>query len=87
MRSDCVLAFRARMSLRSRGSDTRTVTALRAAMLHLRMTITARCHTYSGSSVGATAVSEAVQPLYASFTEGFGTRDLVEAKALLEKLG
>jgi len=26
-------------------------------------------------------------PLYASFTEGFDTRDLVEAKALLEDLG
>ena len=25
-------------------------------------------------------------PLYASFTEGFDTRDLVEAKALLEEL-
>jgi len=26
-------------------------------------------------------------PLYASFTEGFGARDLVEAKALLDELG
>ena len=26
-------------------------------------------------------------PLYAWFTEGFDTRDLVEAKALLEELG
>ncbi|MGH6691826.1 MAG: hypothetical protein ACREMQ_12545 [Longimicrobiales bacterium] len=26
-------------------------------------------------------------PLYASFTEGFATRDLVSAKALLEELG
>jgi hypothetical protein len=26
-------------------------------------------------------------PVYASFTEGFGTRDLKDAKALLDELG
>ncbi len=30
---------------------------------------------------------ELLAPLYASFTEGFGARDLVEAKALLDELG
>jgi predicted ATPase len=29
---------------------------------------------------------EMLQPIYAWFTEGFDTRDLVEAKALLEEL-
>jgi predicted ATPase len=29
---------------------------------------------------------ELLAPVYASFTEGFGTRDLKEAKALLEDL-
>jgi predicted ATPase len=30
---------------------------------------------------------ELLAPLYASFTEGFSARDLVEAKELLDKLG
>jgi predicted ATPase len=30
---------------------------------------------------------ELLAPLYAAFTEGFGARDLVEAKALLDELG
>src|SRR3990172_9391357 len=30
---------------------------------------------------------ELLAPLYASFTEGFGARDLVDAKALLDELG
>jgi class 3 adenylate cyclase/predicted ATPase len=35
----------------------------------------------------AVEARELLAPLYASFTEGFDTRDLVEAKALLEELG
>ena len=30
---------------------------------------------------------ELLAPLYAAFTEGFGARDLVEAKTLLDELG
>ena len=37
-----------------------------------------------GEPVEARAV---LAPVYACFTEGFDTRDLVEAKALLEELG
>jgi predicted ATPase len=37
---------------------------------------------------GAAAEGRALlAPLYASFTEGFGARDLLEAKALLDALG
>jgi predicted ATPase len=33
------------------------------------------------------AARDLLAPVYAWFTEGFETRDLIEAKALLEKLG
>ena len=35
----------------------------------------------------AAEARELLAPIYASFTEGFDTRDLIEAKALLEELG
>ena len=35
----------------------------------------------------AAEASELLAPVYARFTEGFDTRDLVEAKAMLEELG
>jgi hypothetical protein len=49
-------------------------------------------HNALGGSVDATLVGDAVKgrvllaPLYAWFTEGFDTRDLIEAKALLAEL-
>jgi predicted ATPase len=39
------------------------------------------------SPAGAAEPAELLAPLYAAFTEGFGARDLVLAKALLDELG
>jgi hypothetical protein len=35
----------------------------------------------------SSAGHELLAPLYAAFTEGFGARDLVESKALLDEFG
>ena len=41
---------------------------------------------FAEASAKAGAARELLAPVYAWFTEGFDTRDLIEAKALLEEL-